>query len=247
VEALRNAGLAELNISADDFHLPYVSFENVKNAWRAAQGRGFSAVVIANCYGPKSIVNPAFIVRELDTELEEVYDERGAKRPLAKRAPDGTIYGLSNAYLQNLGRSRETLESDEFFTSDDQMISGGCPWAIQSAAISPKGHLVACCGMEAEHNPILDFGDLAESPVRDLLARANGAVSMNVIARLGPVFLKRFLRHYAPEVSVADRHRTMCELCEEIVSSEACRAAIRKHAPLLAAYVLGAQSARTEW
>lgn len=247
VEALRNAGLAELNLSADDYHLPYIPFQNVKNAWHAAQGQGFSAVVIANCYGPKSIVTPAFIKRELGLDLEEVYDEVGVKKPLVRRAADGTTYGLSNAYLQNLGRGREMLEDDVFFGfDDDQMISGGCPWAIRSAAVSPKNHLVACCGMEAEHNPILDFGDLNRASSDKLLARANGSVAMNAIARLGPVFLKRFLRQYAPEVALAERHHTMCELCEEIVTSEECRAALRRHAPLLAAYVLGAQAAAEE-
>src|SRR5437870_9122058 len=37
IEKLRNAGLAELNISADDYHLPFIAFENVKRAWFASK------------------------------------------------------------------------------------------------------------------------------------------------------------------------------------------------------------------
>src|SRR5690348_8930809 len=34
---LREAGLQELNISCDDYHLPYIPFERVETAWKACK------------------------------------------------------------------------------------------------------------------------------------------------------------------------------------------------------------------
>jgi hypothetical protein len=237
--ALREAGLTELNISVDDYHLPYIPFENIVNAWRAAHGMGFSAVIIANCYGPKSVVTPTFIQQRLGEKLPLVYDEKGHKQILHVLSEDGTVYGLSNAYLQNLGRSHELIDVSKFFDPrDPSEIAGGCPWAIQSAAISPKNHLVACCGMEAENNPVLDFGSLDEEGVDTLLARANDDVVVAAIAYLGPVYLKRFIELHAPDVPFRNRYHSMCELCEDIVTRRETVSALRQNAGVLAIAVL---------
>jgi len=35
VGRLRDAGLHEINISTDDYHLPFIPFDHVVNAWQA--------------------------------------------------------------------------------------------------------------------------------------------------------------------------------------------------------------------
>jgi Radical SAM superfamily len=236
---LREAGLGELNISADDYHLPYIPFERVENAWHASKGLGFLAVVIANCSGPRSVINPAFIKARLGDEMCETFDDSGHAQPLNQRAADGTVYALSNAYLQRLGRAHGVVdEGDLFYPEDEEALAGGCPWAVRSAALSPKNHLVACCGMEAEHNEVLDFGDAAVTPVNQLVEKADDSVIVNAIALKGPLFLKRFIQERAPDVRFRSRYATICEMCEHIVTTPEAVAVLRRHAAELALDVL---------
>lgn len=162
LRSLREAGLRELNISADDYHLPYIPFERVKTAWNASKGLGFEAVLIANCSGTGSIVTPEFIMQSIGERLPLIFEDDGYVAPLPSPATDGTVYAISNARIQLLGRAHEEVRSsDVVYPVSDGVLEGGCPWALRSPALSPQGHLVACCGMEAEGNEVLDLGDTA--------------------------------------------------------------------------------------
>jgi len=236
---LREAGLAELNLSADDYHLPYIPFERVETAWHASKGLGFQAVVIANSSGPKSVVNPRFIMDRLGEELTMRFDDDGFPQPLGGPGPDGTVYAIFNPTVQRLGRSNLELGEDEFaYPADQESLDGACPWAVRSAALSPKNHLVACCGIEAEHNEVLDFGDATREPLGELVARADDDLVVNAIALRGPLFLKRFVERYAPEVEFRERYASICEICEHVVRRPEVLAVLRRHTAELAHEVM---------
>jgi hypothetical protein len=217
IKQFREAGLHELNISADDYHLPYVPFENVVRAWNASKGVGFKAVVIANCRGPRSVITPSYIMDSLGEKLSTRYDEDGRGTPIAPPAPDGTVYTLSNANLQRLGRATV---------------------AVRSAALSPKNHLVACCGTEAEGNPILDFGSMGESTARELVDKADDNLIVNSIILFGPGFIKQYLNVRARDIPFRPRYASICELCEHIVKRPVVVEALLRSAPELAQLVL---------
>jgi hypothetical protein len=245
ITELRQAGLRELNISADDYHLPFIAFDNVVRAWRAAKGRGFGAVVIANCAGPRSQLTADEIMHRLGERLPVRFDDAGQSTPLPPASADGTIYLLSNSYLQRLGRARGVIDcADLFLPKDESALSGGCPWAVKSAALSPKNHLVACCGVEAEGNPVLDFGDTGESGVQALVDKADADIVVNAIALLGPLFLKTFIQARAPQIAFRRRYASVCEICEDIVSRSETRQTLAEHIHALTAHVLCARLAR---
>lgn len=242
---LRQAGLAELNISADDYHLPYIPFDNVVRAWRAAKGRGFRAVVIANCYGPRSLVTPQYVMQQLGETLPERFDADGNQARLPAPSADGTVYVVSNSYLQRLGRARQEVGSgDLVWPASQDDLSGGCPWAVRSAALSPRGHLVACCGIEAEGNAVLDFGDATETSAQRLVDAADQSIVVNAIAILGPLFLLRFVQHRAPDVAFRAQYSTVCEVCEDVVRRGETLEVLQQHLPALTAAVLSARAAR---
>lgn len=219
IRELRQAGLGELNISADDYHLPFIPFDNVVRAWRAAKGKGFASVVIANCYGPNSLVTPRFVLDRIGEDLPMRFDGEGAPGALPPPAADGTVYMMSNSYLQLLGRSHGRIGLENVFVPDNPAaLAGGCPWAVRSAALSPQGHLVACCGMEAEGNEILDFGKVEAGTVQSLVDKADRDILMNAIALLGPYHVQQFVRKRRPDVAFRPRYATVCEICEDIVS-----------------------------
>lgn len=244
---LIEAGLQELNISADDEHLPYVPFERVEYAWRASKGMGFHAVVIANSSRPDGQITPAFIMKRLDEKTSLRFDERGHQQCLPKPGEDGTVYLLSNATVQYLGRAKEYIDRDTvLYTTEPARLEGGCQNALRRPALSYNGHLVACCGIEVEQNSILDIGDTAVDKAVDLIARADDNVILNAIALKGPSFLKRFIEYYAPEVTFYERYASLCQLCEHIVKRPAAMDVLFNHCAELSGVVLDARARRGE-
>lgn len=238
VAELRRAGLDELNLSTDDYHLPYISLQRLRYAWEAAQNAGFLSVVLANCAGPQSWLSPERVEQifgqpdPTDTgHLHRRFDDQGTALTQI-RIPGKTMAVLSNASVQRLGRGLQTMRDEDLPTGDagDLTEHGGCPWAVRSAAISPKGHLLSCCGFELEDNPILDYGDINSRPLSELLDQADGDLITNMIAIFGPAKIKQILEQYWPdEVSFPRRYRTYCEVCNDLVHDRKNREAMYRH------------------
>ncbi len=233
VRWLREAGLDELNISTDDHHLPYISLQRVRWAYRAALDAGFLSVAIAHCGGPKSVLTPAL--------LEEELGGAGA-RPDRRFAPDGTAIEqawtpgrtkvvLSNANLQRIGRGVDRISDDELPAGVEHLSAhGGCPWAVRSAAISPSGNLLSCCGFELENNPVLDYGDLRSQSAKELLDSVDDDLVTNLIAIVGPPKLKDLLvEHWPDEVKFDRAYRSYCEVCWDLVHIPQNRDALIRH------------------
>jgi hypothetical protein len=211
---LRNAGLRELNISADDFHLPFIPFARVKNAWAASKQVGFDSVIIANCSGPDSVVTPEWIMEQLGENLPLRFgnkDDRGA-------TVGGTYYGLSNARLQRLRSKQFDIIGQVHSEQNQNVLNQPCPFAGRSVALAPDGHLLACCGFEFETGNPLRFQSI-NSKSSDLIMReAYDSVLLNVIASIGPYFLMQFVKRKAPEIAFRDDYGAICEICYDVTA-----------------------------
>jgi hypothetical protein len=225
---LRSAGLREVNISADDYHLPYVPFQNVANVWKSARGLGFKSVVIANGNGPESLINPGYLVEMLgDTPVRTWVDYRG--QMVEFDLEPGTYYAISQTPVQRLERAGEELAATTFVPAAKQEnLRGRCPHVIRDAALSPRGHLLSCCGFELDGNPILDLGDAKATDAWQLIEQANHDGVLTAIGYLGPYFLKGVIEQIAPG-TIGDRcHGSVCELCRTIVTNPAAIAALQQ-------------------
>jgi hypothetical protein len=242
---LREAGLCELNISTDDFHIPFIPLDHVLNAWRASKGVGFLAVAIAICSGPGSRVTPASVMALLGEELPLVFDETGVRMTLPCPAADGTVYAIANNNVYRIGRGRPLGARYVKLNGDVREIDIPCPWAVRSAAISPKGHLVACCGIEAEENRILDFGAIDRDGIRPLLRHANDDLILRAIAEIGPLRAMRVAREIDPGLEVPRTPGALCEACEDLVTNESAIAALRRSPGALEAEILAMRAMRS--
>ena len=235
VASLREAGLDELNVSTDDFHLPWISLQRVRYAYDAALQAGFDAVVLSHCSGPESALHPERLRAWFGGgELRLRFGVDGQTES-SEHVAGGTQVILSNGNIQQIGRTIEAVSERELDDRDDLDAAaeriGGCPWAIRGAAVTPGGHLAACCGFELEGNPILDYGDLREVPLAGLLDRADGDLISNMIAVLGPPKIRRLLERLAPGEAVfpRERYRTYCEVCSDLVGRPENREALYRH------------------
>jgi MoaA/NifB/PqqE/SkfB family radical SAM enzyme len=226
VNDLREAGLHEINISTDEFHLPFIPIKSVRNAWEACKRQGFESVIIALASGPGSTFRPDDLFACLGEQLPLMFSPDGRGRPLPAPADDGTVYAVANNDVYRIGRGRRlplrhvrSVELDE--------LSSPCPWAIRSAAISPKGHLVACCGIEAEDNEVLDFGDTQEESIDSLIEKANSDEIVAAIASLGPLYLMRRALEIDATLKFRTNYAAICEICEDVVTNPAVVKALR--------------------
>jgi hypothetical protein len=235
VSTLREAGLDEVNYSADDFHLPWIPLENVVNAWQASKGVGFLSVVIALSSGPASKVTPKSMMAALGEEVPLVYDVDGRMQQFPPPAPDGTCYLISNTQVYRIGRGRRLRQAYALFPTDTAALDGPCPWAIDSAALSAKNHLVACCGIEAEDNLVLDFGHRDEESVPDLVAKANDDPLVLAISALGPSYLMKLAKELDPSLSFRPRYSAICEICEDVTSNAQAVEVLRANADVIKA------------
>jgi hypothetical protein len=230
VRALRDAGLDELNISTDDYHLPYISLQRVRNAYAASLELDFDCVAIATCAGPESALVPDQLNREFGQgEMLLRFDENGVT---IKHDFDlnGTNVMLSNCDVQRLGRADQSLFLSESSDYGNRNWQQGCPWAVRSASITAQGHLVACCGFQVHGNEILDYGSALERPVGELLDDADSDLVTNMIALIGPQRIRDLLREICPEdIVVPDSAVSPCEVCQHIVTSPSNRRALYTH------------------
>lgn len=236
--ALREAGLDELNISADDYHLPYVPLDNIVNAWRAAKSIGFETVLAACAVGRSSRLTGAGLLEALDDPEARLICAEDELDTVPRQA-DGTIYVVYETELQRLGRFHRELDPGEVEDIDWRSMEGGCRYAGVSPAVSPKNHLLACCGFEAEHNRILDFGALDAEPALPLLDRAFGDLLVRCIAQKGPQFLASFVEERSRMSPLRGRYGSMCELCEDVTGNPQAVALLREHTDELALRLLG--------
>ncbi len=148
-------------------------------------------MVIANACGPQSALSPMLLEKEFgmgDVPVQRRFDVNGHSNHYEKNV-NGQVLVLSNGNVQRLGRGMELIADEETPTDCNDPLSqmaGGCPHAVRSAAISPRNHMLSCCGFELHGNPILDFGDLARHSVTDLLGKADDDLIVNMIALIGP-------------------------------------------------------------
>ncbi|WP_334054497.1 radical SAM protein [Burkholderia cepacia] len=229
VESFREAGLAEINYSVDDHHEPDIEFGRVVNAWRASKNKGFDSVVLANCYGTSSRITAEFIREQLSEDLPVYWEADGT--PTTRDVPpseDGTRYLLSNARLQRLGRGAN-LPDEAIEIPEQARLNSPCPWAIESAALSPGSHLVACCGTEAHGNEFLDFGDVRKHSIDELLKVANQSLVVNAIRKFGPYFLMNFVKTFSQEELFKKKYGSVCEICEDVVKNPKSREIINAH------------------
>lgn len=244
--ALFRAGLTEVNISCDDYHSPFIPFDRVKTAWRAARKFPFGAIIIANASHKSSHLTPEYIRTEIGEDIPLRYDEFGVDQTFQKPRKQ-TVLGISNASTQRLGRGEDVFSDVDLYTSpQDLVLSQSCPNAVKMPAITPEGSLVACCGFELTGNSVLDFGSLTKKDVADLIENANKNVLVQIISRLGPGFLVKFVNQIHPGLIPTKEYVGICEACHDVVTKDEVLEVIFKNRGRLAAVLERLDSAASE-
>jgi hypothetical protein len=236
---LKEAGLNEVNVSTDDYHLPYIPFENIRNVYNAIQGMGFGAFVIANTSSYGDIITPEYLIKELGNIFSFRFGKDGKSLPQPKPSKDGTAYLISNGRLQEVGRaSSMDTRNKENNCEDCIPLNCGCTNAVTNIVLSPNAHLLACCGIEAEGVEILDRGKLSRKNISEHFKRINDDVLLNALIRLGPYFVRNFITSKDPSVIFENGCTTLCEICQSVVLNKQAISVLKHNIGELAQFVL---------
>lgn len=219
IRSLRSVGLTEINFSTDDFHRVWIPLENIRNAWNAAKGMGFTSVLVATCSGKKSKISPEYMVDYLGGEAS-IIDELKNRSDLPPQHVDGTRYMVSRSPIGRLGRGSRLREDllPPFTEKTKHSLYGGCTGTFNPPTLNADGTLGLCCGINTEYNPILSLGsseDLVRTGKYSL--DETKKVILNAIRIIGPAQLL----HIAtgdPNIIEDRRFRSICEVCEYLTT-----------------------------
>lgn len=219
IRSLRSVGLTEINFSTDDFHRVWIPLENIRNAWNAAKGTGFTSVLVATCSGHRSRISPEFMVEYLGGDAA-IVDELKEPSNLPPQHADGTRYMVSRSPIGRLGRGSRLREDllPPFTEKTKRGLYGGCTGTFNPPTLNADGTLGFCCGINTEYNPILTLGR-SEDLIGTERYSFNDTkrVILNAIRIIGPAQLL----HIAtgdPNIIDDRRFRSVCEVCEYLTT-----------------------------
>jgi organic radical activating enzyme len=206
---MKDAGLTELNFSADKFHLEFQDPQILRNALECARQLDFARIIsfVTNREDPLGQFSqmyglPAEDVMDLREALKDV------KRFDALRRDKIFVYFGG---LIGLGRAEEYPEELLFFSLD--IFQGGpCGEIVNKPVIYPDGDFQACC---CAGGKIKSFtvGNLHKDSLLQLFKKMLGRSHFRYINSHGPRELYDIVRRARPELPRRGEYTSICEVC----------------------------------
>ena len=217
LSSFMDAGLSEINISADDWHLPYVPLENLHHAVTAARELGVR-MVIAVTESVKSKINSQFLSEYLPGNPPVFRD--GIDDPLK------ITVAIHKAMLIPFGFASEKIGVDHIrsLPVDEEKLpylkERGCSQILNAPAVLPDGRVTACCSIFNEDNHSLVMGYWPQQPLKEILQAGEGDLLYNWIRFEGPYGIKDFIEKRAPEIKFKPGYAGICHLCGDLLGRE---------------------------
>ncbi len=187
----RAAGLLNMEISWDFWHLPFISPEAVSNCLEAAAANGIRTNL-----------------RILATKSHSVAEALALLRPAALEIATE----ISSGPVFPTGRAAKQLPPDDFFYADG--LGSGCHGVLH-LTVNGKGDVYPCCA-GADQTEWLRFGNIRETSVSEIAARMNASMLLRMLVFLGPQSFVPILEENG--IDVGDRFANVCHMCWEIFS-----------------------------
>jgi len=211
---LKNAGLAELNISVDDFHQEFVPIENVKNAVNAAIKLEIRVLLAHKSY-PSSISNKAYYEDCLGMSIEQVNKNK------SNNFNENKVF-FSQSYTVPIGRGSDEINKDKWlppnYTKD--RWEGPCSEVLKSYTISPNGNLMPCCGLVNRDIGIFYAGNVLNNNIVSEMEKYCKSILYNWLALEGPSEIRKFVIEKDPKITFSDKYVQNCQVCQELFSNE---------------------------
>lgn len=192
-----NLGLKEVNISYDDFHIPYLEKyggeQNVINVVQAAKEFGIS-VLIGSVIHPKAKIRTSYL------------------RQMIRNAGISGELQCMEDFLFSLGRAKG-LSEDYFHLIPEEINKSGCSDVGRTMVLLPTGEVTFCCGhiLNSEAQKLIILGKLEEETLSKIITRMQHNVLCWWLYFKGP-------QDIAKKLGIDDLQHRSCELCYKIAT-----------------------------
>lgn len=217
LKTLQDAGLSELNFSADKFHLEFLSAQSLRNALECARELGYSRIV--------SFVSNAD--RDPFDEFAELYGIPRAELLDLRAALDGGIsledkkddyVFLYYGGLIGLGRAAEYPADLRFYPLDFFPTGQRCGEVVNKPVIYPDGSFQACCCAGGKVGAFT-VGNAFEDDIATLYTRMQNRLHFKFINERGPRALFETIRTARPDLALPSTYTSICEMCVRATDS----------------------------
>jgi MoaA/NifB/PqqE/SkfB family radical SAM enzyme len=211
---MQEAGLGELNFSADKWHLEFLDPAVLRNALECARQLRFVRIVSFVIDSDEHPIGefcrlyeiPADSVRLFRRSVfEEIYAD-----PARAHELNDKIF-LSAGHVIGLGRAAEYPE-EVFDRPLDAYANAGCDEIANRPVIYPDGDFQACCCAGGKVKAF-SVGNLHSASLRDLIARMRDRTHFRFINAFGPKEMYEAVRQVRPSVKRKLLHSSICEIC----------------------------------
>jgi MoaA/NifB/PqqE/SkfB family radical SAM enzyme len=208
---MKEAGLSELNFSADKFHLEYMESKVLRNALECARILGYPRIIsfVTNSDTPP-----------LDL-LSEMYELPRAQlmdlRPLLhdprqiEELKDHYIFVFAGGLI-GLGRAAQHPDELRHFPVSFFPSLDPCGEVINKPVIYPDGDFQGCCCAGGKIRSFT-IGNLHHSGLAELYAKMENRLHYQFINSHGPKELYEVIRRARPDLKRSGTYTSICELC----------------------------------
>jgi MoaA/NifB/PqqE/SkfB family radical SAM enzyme len=207
---MKEAGLTEINFSADEFHLEFGKAETLRNALECARRLGFTRII---SFVSNSATEPLDQLSAMyglpRDELEDLRHYEGNYRRIAALKNEKIFVWAGG--LIGLGRAAEYPEMLHYYPVE-VFVTGGCGEVVNKSVIYPDGDLQACCCAGGKIKAFT-VGNLHQYSLLDLFKKMYSRSHYLFINAYGPKALYDEIAKARPDLPRPKKCTSICEVC----------------------------------
>lgn len=190
---LKQVGLNELNLSTGDEHQKWVPYDNIVNAFLAADKLNISIAVNVEStstskYTSKNLIN------------------------------DIRLKGILNSN-KHIVKDSMWIEFDKKYRNTEcELNDGPCTNLFNTISITPDSHLVACCGLTCKNSKYLDLGSIKCKKIRSLYEEQFDDLIKLWLFTNGPKSIYSYLCKKKRIKNESYKFNHICSLCHKVLS-----------------------------
>jgi hypothetical protein len=208
---MKEAGLGELNFSADKFHLEFQDSATLRNGLDIARELGYTRIVSFVTNEPEPPLD--ILSRMYGLPRTELMDLRPLLTDMAQveRLKEQYIFVFSGGLI-GMGRAAEYPEELKYVPFEWFPDLDACGEVLNKPVIYPNGDLQACCCAGGKIGTFT-VGNAKREPLAELFSRMQSRSQFRFINAYGPKELFRIISKARPEIARPAAFTSICEMC----------------------------------
>ena len=198
---LAHSGVSIINMSVDDFHQEFIPFGNIVNCYEAARELGLK-VTLQCTFSSNSKLRLAGIIELLGKKNILVL----GKSPVDSSIGRVCAIGFESPFVP-AGRGTGMRIKQWIMITD--LPRGGCQHVLRDIAIDPSGFVLPCCSAACVVGSAR-LGNARETPLKELIEKANTSEVFQTLASQGPQALLSEESHPG-----SSQYTGRCHMCYE--------------------------------